>query len=98
MLVLATGNSLEVFKFLHFPFISIVNGIPIGYPIDIALFKYIRWISIGVEIRLKLRKVGNSVMIAIPSQVVSDLKLKPGDAMLLDVKDSKILIRKDSPQ
>lgn len=47
-----------------------------------------------MEIRLKLRKIGNSLMIAIPSQVVDDLKLKAGDEMLLDVKDSKILIRK----
>jgi AbrB family looped-hinge helix DNA binding protein len=34
-------------------------------------------------------------MIAIPSQVISDLKLKAGDKMLLDVKDSKIIIRKE---
>jgi copper transport protein len=38
--------------------------------------------------RLKLRKIGNSLMIAIPSQVVKDLKLKAGDDMLLDIKDS----------
>lgn len=36
-----------------------------------------------MEIRLKLRKVGNSLMIAIPSQIVKDLKLKAGDDMLL---------------
>jgi antitoxin component of MazEF toxin-antitoxin module len=33
-------------------------------------------------------------MIAIPSQVVKDLKLKAGEDMMLDVKDSKIVIRK----
>lgn len=47
-----------------------------------------------MEIRLKLRKIGNSMMIAIPSQVIEDLKLKPGDNMLLDVKENSILIRK----
>jgi AbrB family looped-hinge helix DNA binding protein len=47
-----------------------------------------------MEIRLKLRKIGNSFMIAIPSQVIDDLKLKTGDDMLLDVKDSKVVIRK----
>jgi AbrB family looped-hinge helix DNA binding protein len=47
-----------------------------------------------MEIKLKLRKIGNSMMIAIPSQVVSDLELKAGDDMLLDVKNSKIIIRK----
>ena len=31
---------------------------------------------------------------AIQSQVISDLELKAGDDMLLDVKDSKIIIRK----
>lgn len=49
-----------------------------------------------MEIKLKLRKIGNSMMIAIPSQVVNDLKLKAGDDMLLDIKDSKITIRKKS--
>jgi antitoxin component of MazEF toxin-antitoxin module len=48
-----------------------------------------------MEIRLKLRKIGNSFMIAIPSQVVSDLKLKACDGMLLDIKDSRIVIRKE---
>jgi antitoxin component of MazEF toxin-antitoxin module len=48
-----------------------------------------------VEIRLKLRKIGNSHLITIPSQVINDLKLKAGDDMLLDIKDSKILIRKE---
>ena len=48
-----------------------------------------------MEIRLKLRKIGNSFMVAIPAQVIDDLKLKVGDSMLLDVKDSKILIRKE---
>ena len=48
-----------------------------------------------MEIRLKLRRIGSSFMIAIPSQVVEDLRLKAGDYMLLDVKDSTITIRKD---
>ena len=48
-----------------------------------------------MEIRLKLRKVGSSFMIAIPSQAIRDLRLKIGDNMLLDVKDSNILIRKE---
>jgi AbrB family looped-hinge helix DNA binding protein len=47
-----------------------------------------------MEIRLKLRKIGNSLLITIPSQVVEDLKLKAGDDMLLDVKDSTIVVRK----
>jgi antitoxin component of MazEF toxin-antitoxin module len=48
-----------------------------------------------MEIRLKLRKVGSSFMIAIPSQVVKDLKLKVGDDMLLDVKEFTIIVRKE---
>ena len=35
-----------------------------------------------MEIRLKLSKVGNSLIIAIPPQIVKDLKLKAGDDML----------------
>jgi antitoxin component of MazEF toxin-antitoxin module len=49
---------------------------------------------LDMEIRLKLRKIGNSLLITIPSQVVEDLKLKAGDDMLLDVKDSTIVVRK----
>jgi antitoxin component of MazEF toxin-antitoxin module len=39
--------------------------------------------------------IGNSMMIAIPSQVIADLKLRKGDSMLLDVKDNTILVRKE---
>jgi AbrB family looped-hinge helix DNA binding protein len=46
-----------------------------------------------MEIRRRLRRIGNSMMIAIPSQVVDDLKLKAGDYVLVDVKDSTILVR-----
>jgi antitoxin component of MazEF toxin-antitoxin module len=49
---------------------------------------------LDMEIRLKLRKIGNSLLITIPSQVVDDLKLKAGDDMLLDVKDATIVVRK----
>jgi antitoxin component of MazEF toxin-antitoxin module len=49
-----------------------------------------------MEIRLKLRKIGDSFVITIPSQAVTDLKLKVGDNMMLDVKDCLILIRKDT--
>jgi antitoxin component of MazEF toxin-antitoxin module len=49
---------------------------------------------LDMEIRLKLRKIGNSLLITIPSQVVDDLKLKAGDDMLLDVKDTTIVVRK----
>ena len=57
-------------------------------------------ISVGylldMELRLKLRRIGNSLMIAIPSQVVDDLKLKAGDYILLDIKDSTIVVRKQT--
>jgi antitoxin component of MazEF toxin-antitoxin module len=49
-----------------------------------------------MELRLKLRKIGSSFMIAVPSQVIKDLKLKQGDNMLLDVSNSTIIIRKES--
>lgn len=48
-----------------------------------------------MEIRLKLRKIGSSFMIAIPSQVVKDLKLNVGDDMLLDVKEFTITVRRE---
>jgi antitoxin component of MazEF toxin-antitoxin module len=62
------------------------------------MFKYIYNISFiyHMEIRLKLRKIGDSIVITIPSQVVSDLKLKSGNKMMLDLKDSTIVIRKEA--
>jgi antitoxin component of MazEF toxin-antitoxin module len=48
-----------------------------------------------MEIRRRLRRIGNSLMVAIPSQVVDDLKLKAGDYILLDVKDSTVVLRKE---
>jgi antitoxin component of MazEF toxin-antitoxin module len=48
-----------------------------------------------MEIRLKLRKIGDSFVITIPSQVVSDLKLKAGDNMMLDTSGFTISIRKE---
>ena len=62
---------------------------------DIAIFKYILRISMDMEIRLKLRKIGNSLMIAIPSQIAKDLKLKAGYDMLLDIIDSTISVKKE---
>jgi putative addiction module antidote len=47
-----------------------------------------------MEIRLKLRKIGNSMVVSIPSQVVQDLGLKAGDEMLLDLEGTTIKIRK----
>jgi antitoxin component of MazEF toxin-antitoxin module len=41
-----------------------------------------------MEIRRRLRRIGNSMMVAIPSQVVDDLKLKAGDYVLVHVRDS----------
>lgn len=49
-----------------------------------------------MEIKLKLRKIGNSMVISIPSQVVNDLKLKAGNEMLLDVEGSVIRVRKNA--
>jgi hypothetical protein len=72
-----------------------MNILSNGYPMDIAIFKYILRISMDMEIRLKLRKIGNSLMIAIPSQIVKDLKLKAGDDMLLDIIDSTISVKKE---
>jgi antitoxin component of MazEF toxin-antitoxin module len=48
-----------------------------------------------MEIKLKHRKVGNSLMIAIPSQVVKDLKLNAGNDMQLDIIDSTISVKRE---
>jgi antitoxin component of MazEF toxin-antitoxin module len=50
-------------------------------------------ISMDMEIRLKIRKAGNSLMIA--TQIVKDLKLKAGDDMLFDIIDSTISVKKE---
>lgn len=72
-------------------YLSYIHNITISLCISIGY-------TIGVEIKLKLRKIGNSMVISIPSQVVSDLKLKAGNEMLLDVKGSTIHIKKNGDQ
>lgn len=47
-----------------------------------------------MELELKLRLIGNSLVITIPAQVVKTLKLKQNDMMLLDVEDSNIIVKK----
>lgn len=47
-----------------------------------------------MELELKLRLIGNSLVITIPSQVIKTLKLKQDDTMLLDVKGENIVIKK----
>jgi hypothetical protein len=71
----------------------------VQYPLDILCISRYLSISHGylwsMEIRLKLRRIGNSLMIAIPSQVVKDLKLKAGDDMLVDIINSTISVKKE---
>jgi antitoxin component of MazEF toxin-antitoxin module len=48
-----------------------------------------------MEIRPKLGEIGDSIVITIPSQAISDLNLMAGDNMMLDDKDSTISVRKE---
>ncbi len=47
-----------------------------------------------VELRVRLAKVGNSMRVTIPKEIVDAMKLKEGDIMRIDIKDGTIIIKK----
>lgn len=47
-----------------------------------------------VELKVRLAKVGNSMKVTIPKEIVETLKLKEGDIVRIDVKDGAIVIKK----
>lgn len=47
-----------------------------------------------VELRVKLAKIGNSMRVTIPKEIVDVLKLKEGDEVRIDLKDGNIVIKK----
>jgi len=47
-----------------------------------------------MEIEHKLRQIGNSLVVTIPTQLVRDMKLKEGDIMLIDRRADTIMLKK----
>jgi hypothetical protein len=69
---------------LQYNKLSILSDLPINTNSFVM-----RLISVGyLEYRneVKLWRIGNSLMFAIPVQVVDDVKLKAGDYTLLDIR------------
>lgn len=46
-----------------------------------------------VELKVKLAKIGNSMRVTIPKEIVEVLKLKEGEIVRIDVKDNMIVIK-----
>lgn len=48
-----------------------------------------------VELKVRLGKIGNSMRVTIPKEIVEALKLKEGDILRIDItKDNLIRLRK----
>jgi len=49
-----------------------------------------------VKFKMKLTKVGNSLRMVIPKEIVDALKLKPGDTVEVSLTDNQVLVEKPS--
>jgi len=49
-----------------------------------------------VKFKMKLTKVGNSLRMVIPKEIVDALKLKPGETLEVSLTDNQILVEKPS--
>jgi putative addiction module antidote len=47
-----------------------------------------------VELAVKLTKIGNSMRVTIPREIIEVMKLKEGDILRVDIKDGTIIIKK----
>jgi putative addiction module antidote len=45
-----------------------------------------------VELKVKLVKIGNSLRMTVPVEVIEALKLKEGDTLTVDAKDGKMVV------
>lgn len=49
---------------------------------------------VGIELKVKVVKVGNTLRVAIPKDVAESLEIKAGDTMGLSLNDKQIVLRK----
>ncbi len=47
-----------------------------------------------VELKVKLRKVGGSLTITVPTEIIEALGFKEGDILKADAKDGKLVVEK----
>ena len=48
-----------------------------------------------IDLERKIIQIGNSLRIAIPSEIVNKLQLKAGDVLKINTDDSKIIMWKE---
>ncbi len=51
-----------------------------------------------IPFKVKAVKIGNSIRMTIPKQIVDYLNIKPGDTLKVTVQDSEILVKKAKKQ
>ena len=51
-----------------------------------------------VELKVKLVKIGNSLRMTVPVEVIEALKLKEGDTLTVDAKDGKMVVSHIKPK
>jgi putative addiction module antidote len=51
-------------------------------------------IHLPIEFKMKLVKIGNSLRVTIPKEIIEALSLKEGDTLGVTLSNSEILIRK----
>ncbi|MCP8321958.1 MAG: AbrB/MazE/SpoVT family DNA-binding domain-containing protein [archaeon] len=50
-----------------------------------------------MKIKVKVVKVGNSLRMTIPKDIVREMGLKAGDQLLVSLTDSQMLVEKQTP-
>ena len=48
----------------------------------------------GLELKVKVVKIGNSLRITIPKEVAESLSLKEGDTVSIGLDDSRMIVRR----
>jgi antitoxin MazE len=49
-----------------------------------------------MEVEKKIRKIGNSLGVVIPSDILKEIGVKDGDTVYLSIEDGEIIIRSES--
>jgi len=58
---------------------------------------YPKWYQLPLKIKVKVVKVGNSLRMTIPKDIVREMGLKAGDQLLVSLTDSQMLVEKQTP-
>jgi len=79
-------------------FRQIYSSISYRYTVYLSIsLIYPKWYQLPLKIKVKVVKVGNSLRMTIPKDIVREMGLKAGDQLLVSLTDSQMLVEKQTP-